>query len=51
MSKPDLAALEAVIEKAFGHVRLHEAVKATYAARMVAEHCDFAELFSRLGLA
>ena len=41
----------AVIEKAFGHVRLHEAVKATYAARMVAEHCDFAPLFSQLGVA
>ena len=47
----DTLATVAVIEKAFGHVRLHEAVKATYAARMVAEHCDFAALFSRLGLA
>ena len=41
----------AVIEKAFGHVRLHEAVKATYAARMVAEHCDFAPLYAQLGVA
>jgi BioD-like phosphotransacetylase family protein len=40
----------AAVEKAFGHVRLHEAVKATYACRMVAEHCDFAPLFERLGL-
>ena len=40
----------AVIEKAFGHVRLHEAVKATYASRMVAENCDFSPLFAHLGL-
>ncbi|MCP9795387.1 phosphotransacetylase family protein [Synechococcus lacustris] len=39
----------AVIEKAFGHVRLHEPVKASYAARMVAEHCSFEQLFERLG--
>jgi len=39
----------AVIEKAFGHVRLHETVKASYAARMVAEHCAFEPLFKRLG--
>lgn len=40
-----------VIEQAFGHVRLHEAVKATYAVRLVEEHCDFTGLFGRLGLA
>jgi BioD-like phosphotransacetylase family protein len=40
----------AVIEKAFGHVRLHEAVKASYASRLVAEHCNFAPLFAQLGL-
>jgi BioD-like phosphotransacetylase family protein len=40
----------AVIEKAFGHVRLHEAVKATYASRLVAEHCCFDPLFELLGL-
>jgi BioD-like phosphotransacetylase family protein len=39
-----------VIEQAFGHVRLHEAVKATYAVRLVEEHCDFASLFQRLAL-
>jgi BioD-like phosphotransacetylase family protein len=39
-----------VIEQAFGHVRLHEGVKATYAMRLVQEHCDFAPLFSRLRL-
>jgi len=39
----------AVIEKVFGHVRLHEPVKASYAARMVAEHCSFEPLFERLG--
>jgi hypothetical protein len=38
------------IEQAFGHVRLHEAVKATYAARLVEENCDFRDLFERLGL-
>jgi len=40
-----------VIEQAFGHVRLHEAVKATYAMRLVEDHCDFSSLFQRLGVA
>jgi len=40
-----------VIEQAFGHVRLHQAVKATYAVRLVEEHCDFSSLFQRLQLA
>jgi uncharacterized protein len=39
-----------VVEQAFGHVRLHEAVKATYAFRLVEEHCNFARLFDRLRL-
>jgi BioD-like phosphotransacetylase family protein len=38
------------IEQAFGHVRLHEAVKATFAVRLVEENCDFSALFARLGL-
>ena len=39
-----------VIERAFGNVRLHEAVKATYAFRLVEEHCDFSRLFAQLAL-
>lgn len=39
-----------VVEQAFGHVRLHEAVKATYAFRLVEEHCNFDRLFDRLQL-
>ena len=39
-----------VVEQAFGHVRLHEVVKATYAFRLVEEHCDFLPLFARLKL-
>jgi BioD-like phosphotransacetylase family protein len=39
-----------VIEAAIGHVRLHEAVKATYAIRLVEEHCHFERLFRRLRL-
>ena len=39
-----------VIESAFGHVRLHESVKATYAFRLVEEHCDFEPLLTRLRL-
>lgn len=39
-----------VIEQAFGHVRLHEAVKASFAFRLVEEHCNFEPLFSRLQL-
>ncbi|KGG16481.1 MULTISPECIES: phosphotransacetylase family protein [unclassified Prochlorococcus] len=34
-----------VIEHAFGHVRLHESVKASYAFRLVDEHCDLERLF------
>ena len=39
-----------VIEQAFGHVRLHETVKATYAFRLVQEHCDLDEIFKTLGI-
>ncbi len=39
-----------VIEQAFGHVRLHEAVKATYAFRLVEENCDLQRLFDVLDL-
>ncbi|MEO1002554.1 MAG: phosphotransacetylase family protein [Cyanobacteria bacterium J06638_7] len=39
-----------VIEQAFGHVRLHEPVKATYAVRLVEEHCNFDTLFQRLDI-
>ena len=39
-----------VIEQAFGHVRLHENVKAAYAFRLVEEHCDLQRLFRFLGI-
>ncbi|MEB3270057.1 MAG: phosphotransacetylase family protein [Synechococcus sp.] len=39
-----------VIEAAIGHVRLHEPVKASYAMRLVEEHCRFERLFERLRL-
>ncbi len=39
-----------VIDGAIGHVRLHEAVKATYAIRLVEENCSFDRLFERLPL-
>jgi len=39
-----------VIESTFGHVRLQESVKATYAFRLVEEHCDFEALFRLLQL-
>ena len=39
-----------VIEAAIGHVRLNEAVKATYAIRLVEEHCRFEPLLDRLRL-
>ena len=39
-----------VIERTFGHVRLQESVKATYAFRLVEEHCNFEAWFSRLRL-
>jgi BioD-like phosphotransacetylase family protein len=46
----DTLATVEVIEQAFGHVRLHEAVKATYAFRLVEEHCRLDRLFSALDL-
>jgi BioD-like phosphotransacetylase family protein len=46
----DTLATVEVIEQAFGHVRLHEAVKATYAFRLVEEHCHLDRLFSALNL-
>ncbi len=46
----DTLATVEVIEQAFGHVRLHEAVKATYAFRLVEEHCHLETLFRTLGL-
>ncbi len=39
-----------VIEQAFGHVRLHEKVKATYAFKLVEEHCKLERLFVALGI-
>ena len=39
-----------VVESTFGHVRLHESVKATFAFRLVEEHCDFQPLLPRLRL-
>ncbi|MAS26737.1 MAG: hypothetical protein CMN97_00505 [Synechococcus sp. NAT40] len=45
----DTLATVEVIEQAFGHVRLHEAVKATYAFRLVEEHCQLDRLFDALG--
>ena len=39
-----------VVERTFGQVRLHESVKATYAFRLVEEHCNFEPLLSRLRL-
>ena len=38
------------IEAAFGHVNLHEAVKAGFAIRLVEEHCSFGRLLERLRL-
>ena len=46
----DTLATVEVIEQAFGHVRLHESVKATYAFRLVEEHCYLDRLFSALNL-
>jgi len=39
-----------VIEAAIGHGRLHESVKATYAIRLVEEHCRLGPLFEQMGL-
>ncbi len=39
-----------VIEHAFGHVRLHEPVKATYAFRLVQEHIELNRFMETLGI-
>ncbi len=39
-----------VIEQAFGHVRLHENVKAKYAFRLVEDNCDLARLLGSFGI-
>ncbi len=49
VDKDTLSTVE-VIEHAFGHVRLHEDVKAAYAFRLVEEHCDLQRLFAFLGI-
>ena len=49
VDKDTLSTVE-VIEQAFGHVRLHETVKATYAFRLVQEHCDLDRFFRTLGI-
>ncbi len=41
----DTLATVEVIEQAFGHVRLHEEVKARYAVRLVEEYCQLERLF------
>ena len=46
----DTLATVEVIEQAFGHVRLHEDVKAAYAFRLVEEHCNLKRLFENLGI-
>jgi hypothetical protein len=39
-----------VIEQAFGHVRLHENVKATYAFRLVEDNCELERLVGLFGI-
>ncbi len=39
-----------VIEQAFGHVRLHEDVKANYAFSLVHQYCDLKRLITKLGI-
>lgn len=40
----------ALVERAFGHVRLHEPVKASFALRLIQENCDFTPLTEHLNL-
>jgi len=48
VDKDTLSTVE-IIEQAFGHVRLHEKVKATYAFRLVKEYCDLNRIFNKIG--
>ena len=50
LGRVDTLSTVEVIEQAFGHVRLHETVKATYAFRLVQEHCDLDRIFKTLGI-
>ena len=40
----------ALVERAFGNVRLHEPVKASFALRLIQENCDFTPLAEHLNL-
>ncbi len=40
----------ALVERAFGNVRLHEPIKASFALRLMRENCDFTPLIARLNL-
>ena len=42
-----LASVE-IIEQAFGHVRIHESVKASYAIQLVNEHVDLERIFAKI---
>tara|TARA_B000000609_G_scaffold4690_1_gene3025 strand:+ start:473 stop:634 length:162 start_codon:yes stop_codon:yes gene_type:complete len=42
-----LASVE-VIEQAFGHVRLHESIKATYAIQLVQENVNIKGILSKI---
>ena len=42
-----LASVE-IIEEAFGHVRIHESIKASYAIQLVKEHVNLKRIFEKI---
>ena len=37
-----------IIEQAFGHVRIHESIKASYANQLVQEHVNLQRIFDKI---
>ena len=42
-----LASVE-IIEQAFGHVRIHESIKASYAVQLVQEHINLKRILEKI---
>ena len=40
-----------IIEQAFGHVRIHESIKASYAFQLVQEHVNIKRILEKIGFA
>ena len=48
LSKLDTLASVEIIEQAFGHVRIHESIKASYAVQLVQEHVNLKRVLEKI---